>query len=100
MDHSRAPVLEALQEFRRRGDVVFGPPGHKQAAVPTRACWPAATVAPDVDLGGGRGVVARALRAGPARRTPGPGGGRLVWIGLGILRRHRRWVARRAARND
>jgi len=30
MDHSRAPVLEALQEFRRRGDVFFGPPGHKQ----------------------------------------------------------------------
>jgi arginine decarboxylase len=30
MDHSRAPVLAALQEFRRRGDVVFGPPGHKQ----------------------------------------------------------------------
>jgi len=30
MDHSRAPVLEALQEFRRRGDVVYGPPGHKQ----------------------------------------------------------------------
>ncbi|MER6571258.1 aminotransferase class I/II-fold pyridoxal phosphate-dependent enzyme [Streptomyces sp. NPDC001093] len=30
MDHSRAPVLEALTEFRRRGDVVFGPPGHKQ----------------------------------------------------------------------
>ncbi|MFI8962579.1 aminotransferase class I/II-fold pyridoxal phosphate-dependent enzyme [Streptomyces sp. NPDC053493] len=30
MDHSRAPVLEALQDFRRRGDVVFGPPGHKQ----------------------------------------------------------------------
>src|SRR4051812_22016310 len=30
MDHSRAPVLEALQEFRRRGDIVFGPPGHKQ----------------------------------------------------------------------
>src|ERR1700709_2465770 len=30
MDHSRVPVLEALQEFRRRGDVVFGPPGHKQ----------------------------------------------------------------------
>jgi arginine/lysine/ornithine decarboxylase len=23
-------VLEALQEFRRRGDVVYGPPGHKQ----------------------------------------------------------------------
>src|SRR5947209_16370487 len=30
MDHSRAPVLEALQEFRRRGDIVYGPPGHKQ----------------------------------------------------------------------
>src|SRR3954466_4297331 len=30
MDDSRAPVLEALQEFRRRGDVVFGPPGHRQ----------------------------------------------------------------------
>lgn len=30
MDHSRVPVLEALQEFRRREDVVFGPPGHKQ----------------------------------------------------------------------
>ncbi|MFI9004720.1 aminotransferase class I/II-fold pyridoxal phosphate-dependent enzyme [Streptomyces sp. NPDC053541] len=30
MDHSRAPVLEALEQFRRRGDVVFGPPGHKQ----------------------------------------------------------------------
>ncbi|MGY1735907.1 aminotransferase class I/II-fold pyridoxal phosphate-dependent enzyme [Geodermatophilus sp. SYSU D00684] len=30
MDHSHAPVLEALQEFRRRGDVVYGPPGHKQ----------------------------------------------------------------------
>ncbi|MFH8336646.1 aminotransferase class I/II-fold pyridoxal phosphate-dependent enzyme [Streptomyces sp. AM6-12] len=30
MDHSRAPVLESLEEFRRRGDVVFGPPGHKQ----------------------------------------------------------------------
>lgn len=30
MDHSRAPVLDALQEFRRRGDVVYGPPGHKQ----------------------------------------------------------------------
>ncbi|WP_133916746.1 aminotransferase class I/II-fold pyridoxal phosphate-dependent enzyme [Streptomyces sp. NBC_00582] len=30
MDHSRVPVLEALQEFRRRGDVAFGPPGHKQ----------------------------------------------------------------------
>src|SRR6195952_2163485 len=30
MDHSRAPMLAALQGFRRRGDVVFGPPGHKQ----------------------------------------------------------------------
>jgi arginine/lysine/ornithine decarboxylase len=30
MDHSRVPVIEALQEFRRRGDVVFGPPGHRQ----------------------------------------------------------------------
>jgi len=30
MDHSRVPVVEALQEFRRRGDVVFGPPGHRQ----------------------------------------------------------------------
>src|SRR5829696_2169232 len=30
MDHSRAPVLEALQEFRHRGDVVYDPPGHKQ----------------------------------------------------------------------
>src|SRR4051812_47302250 len=30
MDHSRVPVLEALQEFRRRGDVVLGPPGHRQ----------------------------------------------------------------------
>ncbi|MGY1638253.1 hypothetical protein ACI78V_16530 [Geodermatophilus sp. SYSU D00742] len=24
------PVSEALQEFRRRGDVVPGPPGHEQ----------------------------------------------------------------------
>src|SRR3954447_16678312 len=30
MDHSRVPVLESLEEFRRRGDVVFGPPGHRQ----------------------------------------------------------------------
>lgn len=30
MDHSRVPVLEALLEVRRRGDTVFGPPGHKQ----------------------------------------------------------------------
>jgi len=26
----RVPVLEALQEFQRRGDVVCGPPGHEQ----------------------------------------------------------------------
>jgi arginine/lysine/ornithine decarboxylase len=30
MDHSRVPVLEALLEFRRRNDAVFGPPGHRQ----------------------------------------------------------------------
>jgi arginine decarboxylase len=30
MDHSRAPMLEALQDFRRRGDVSFGPPAHRQ----------------------------------------------------------------------
>jgi arginine decarboxylase len=30
MDHSRAPMLEALQGFWSRGDVVFGPPGHRQ----------------------------------------------------------------------
>jgi arginine/lysine/ornithine decarboxylase len=30
LDHSRAPVLEALSDFRHRGDVVFGPPGHRQ----------------------------------------------------------------------
>jgi arginine/lysine/ornithine decarboxylase len=30
MDQSRVPMLEALVEFRRRGDVVYGPPGHKQ----------------------------------------------------------------------
>lgn len=30
MDHSRVPVLEAIEEFRRRGDVAYGPPGHKQ----------------------------------------------------------------------
>jgi arginine decarboxylase len=30
MDHSRVPMLEALEEFRRRGDIVYGPPGHKQ----------------------------------------------------------------------
>lgn len=32
MDQSRAPVLESLLEFRRRGDVVVGPPGHRQGA--------------------------------------------------------------------
>jgi arginine decarboxylase len=30
MDHHRAPVLEAMVAFRSRGDVVFGPPGHRQ----------------------------------------------------------------------
>jgi arginine decarboxylase len=30
MDHSRAPILEAMIEFRRRGDIVYTPPGHKQ----------------------------------------------------------------------
>jgi arginine decarboxylase len=30
LDHSRTPVLEAIEDFRRRGDVVYGPPGHKQ----------------------------------------------------------------------
>src|SRR3954470_17743814 len=30
MDHSRTPILDAITEFRRRGDVVFGPPGHRQ----------------------------------------------------------------------
>lgn len=30
LDHSRVPVLEALAEFRERGDIVYGPPGHKQ----------------------------------------------------------------------
>ncbi|MGK5534252.1 ornithine decarboxylase, partial [Streptomyces sp. URMC 129] len=30
MDHAQVPVLEALRAFRRRGDVVYGPPGHKQ----------------------------------------------------------------------
>ncbi|WP_028642393.1 aminotransferase class I/II-fold pyridoxal phosphate-dependent enzyme [Nocardioides sp. URHA0020] len=30
MDHSRAPVLDALAAFRHRGDVVYGPPGHRQ----------------------------------------------------------------------
>jgi arginine decarboxylase len=30
LDHSRVPVLEALQAFRDRGDIRFGPPGHRQ----------------------------------------------------------------------
>ncbi|ANZ39996.1 ornithine decarboxylase [Lentzea guizhouensis] len=30
MDHSQAPVLEALQDFRSRGFVPFTPPGHRQ----------------------------------------------------------------------
>ncbi len=30
MDHSRAPVLEALQAFRDRGYTPFNPPGHRQ----------------------------------------------------------------------
>ncbi|MFC7327885.1 aminotransferase class I/II-fold pyridoxal phosphate-dependent enzyme [Marinactinospora rubrisoli] len=30
MEQSRAPVLEAISAFHRRGDVSFNPPGHKQ----------------------------------------------------------------------
>lgn len=30
-DHRRAPVLEALVEYRREGRLSFTPPGHKQA---------------------------------------------------------------------
>jgi arginine/lysine/ornithine decarboxylase len=30
MDHSQAPVLEALAAYRRRGYLPFTPPGHKQ----------------------------------------------------------------------
>src|SRR3954451_14384857 len=30
LDHRRVPVLEALQAFRDRGDLRFGPPGHRQ----------------------------------------------------------------------
>ncbi|HEY2832658.1 MAG TPA: ornithine decarboxylase [Sporichthyaceae bacterium] len=30
LDQEQAPILEALEAFRRRGDVVYGPPGHKQ----------------------------------------------------------------------
>jgi arginine/lysine/ornithine decarboxylase len=32
MDHSRAPVLEALQEFREHGFTPFNPPGHRQGS--------------------------------------------------------------------
>ncbi|GGS57669.1 aminotransferase class I/II-fold pyridoxal phosphate-dependent enzyme [Streptomyces violaceus] len=31
VDHTRAPVLEALDEYRRKGHLSFTPPGHKQA---------------------------------------------------------------------
>lgn len=31
MDHSQAPVLAALADYQRRGDIPFSPPGHKQA---------------------------------------------------------------------
>ncbi|MEU4674826.1 ornithine decarboxylase [Amycolatopsis sp. NPDC023774] len=30
MDHSRAPVLEAIESYRRAGGLAFTPPGHKQ----------------------------------------------------------------------
>jgi arginine/lysine/ornithine decarboxylase len=32
VDHSRAPVLDALAALRRRGDRTFEPPGHRQGA--------------------------------------------------------------------
>ncbi|MGW3031577.1 aminotransferase class I/II-fold pyridoxal phosphate-dependent enzyme [Streptomyces sp. NPDC001178] len=31
VDHSRAPILEALADYHRRGRLGFTPPGHKQA---------------------------------------------------------------------
>jgi lysine decarboxylase len=31
VDHTRAPVLEALDEYHRKGHLSFTPPGHKQA---------------------------------------------------------------------
>lgn len=31
MDHSHAPVLEALADYHRAGQTPFTPPGHKQA---------------------------------------------------------------------
>jgi lysine decarboxylase len=30
-DHTRAPVLEALADYHRQGQLAFSPPGHKQA---------------------------------------------------------------------
>ena len=30
MDHSRAPVLDALAAYHHRGDTTYGPPGHRQ----------------------------------------------------------------------
>ncbi len=32
MDHSRAPVLDALAEYRQLGRYGFTPPGHRQGA--------------------------------------------------------------------
>jgi lysine decarboxylase len=31
VDHTRAPVLEALRRYHERGELAFTPPGHKQA---------------------------------------------------------------------
>ncbi|MFF3332548.1 aminotransferase class I/II-fold pyridoxal phosphate-dependent enzyme [Streptomyces sp. NPDC002888] len=31
VDHTRAPILEALTDYRRKGRLSFTPPGHKQA---------------------------------------------------------------------
>jgi arginine/lysine/ornithine decarboxylase len=30
LDHSKVPVLDAIEAFRERGDLPFGPPGHRQ----------------------------------------------------------------------
>src|SRR4051812_30570873 len=30
LDHSSAPILDTLVKYRERGDVSFGPPGHRQ----------------------------------------------------------------------
>jgi hypothetical protein len=35
MDHSRAPVLDALVQFRNRGDIVCGPPVTSRDVVST-----------------------------------------------------------------